>query len=49
MKMDKKRTGEGLPLIVIDNELSLHKLTDITPQEVFNAIDYMLTFLDIRK
>lgn len=48
MRMDKKRTGEGLPLIIIDDTLTLHKLTDITPVEVFNTIDYMLTFLDIR-
>ncbi|MDR0605724.1 MAG: hypothetical protein LBG80_15630 [Bacteroidales bacterium] len=47
MKMDKKRTGEELPLIIIDDTLTLHKLTDITPAEVLNTIDYMLTFLDI--
>jgi hypothetical protein len=49
MKMDKKRTGEGLPLIVIDDTLTLHKLTDITPIEVSDTIDYMLTFLNVQQ
>lgn len=49
MKMDKKRTGEGLPLIIMDDALELHKLTDLTPKELFNTIDCMLAFLNIQK
>ncbi|GHV64738.1 3-dehydroquinate synthase [Bacteroidia bacterium] len=43
MKMDKKRIGEGLPLIIIDNAFELHKLTDLTQEELFDGIDCILT------
>jgi 3-dehydroquinate synthase len=49
MKMDKKRTGEGLPLIIIDDAFELHKLTDLLPEELFNTIDSILAFLKIQQ
>jgi 3-dehydroquinate synthase len=49
MKMDKKRTGEGLPVVIMaDNTFELRKLTDIAPSELFDVIDEMLTLLDIQ-
>jgi 3-dehydroquinate synthase len=47
MKMDKKRTGVGLPLIVIDNAFELHKLTDLTPEELFAGVDEMLNRMNM--
>lgn len=41
MKMDKKRTGNGLPLIIMDRSFTLRKLTDLTPEELFYGIDKM--------
>ncbi|MDR2685057.1 MAG: iron-containing alcohol dehydrogenase [Prevotellaceae bacterium] len=41
MKMDKKRVGDGLPLIVLKNNFELEKLLDITPEELFWGIDEM--------
>lgn len=34
MKMDKKRVGNGLPLIVLQDNLELKKLIDMTPEEL---------------
>lgn len=34
MKMDKKRVGTGLPLIVLQDNLELQKLVDMTPEEL---------------
>jgi 3-dehydroquinate synthase len=47
MKMDKKRIGEGLPLIVIDSTFELHKLINLTPVELFDGIDEMLNMLNV--
>ena len=35
MKMDKKRVGNGLPLIILREDLELEKLIDMTPEELF--------------
>jgi 3-dehydroquinate synthase len=45
MKMDKKRIGNGLPLIIIDELFELHKLTDLTTAELFGNMDEMLNRL----
>lgn len=45
MKMDKKRVGAGLPLIVLEDSFELSKLTDVTPEEVYSGIDKLLTYL----
>ena len=47
MKMDKKRVGDGLPLIVADDEYEMHKLTDMTPEELFAGMDEMTRILEI--
>lgn len=41
MKMDKKRMGNGLPLIILHENLELSKLLDITPEELFVGIDIL--------
>ena len=35
MKMDKKRVGNGLPLIILREDLELEKLIAMTPEELF--------------
>lgn len=42
MQMDKKRVGNGLPLIVLNNSFVLAKLTDVTSEELFYGIDVLL-------
>lgn len=42
MQMDKKRVGNGLPLIVLHNSFELSKLTDVTSEELFYGIDVLL-------
>lgn len=39
LKMDKKRVGSGLPLIIIQSNLELAKLLDMTDEELFYGID----------
>jgi 3-dehydroquinate synthase len=39
LKMDKKRVGLGLPLIIIQSNLELTKLLDMTDEELFYGID----------
>ena len=39
LKMDKKRIGMGLPLIIIQSNLELAKLLDMTDEELFYGID----------
>lgn len=46
MKMDKKRIGEGLPLIVAAESCEMVKLTDMTPDELFSGIDELTCLLD---
>ena len=45
LKMDKKRIGEGLPLILIQNNLDLIKILDMTPEELFWGIDEVIDLL----
>lgn len=47
MQMDKKRIGNGLPLIVLHDSLDLSKLTDITSEELFDGIDLLLNYLKL--
>ncbi len=47
MKMDKKRVGDGLPLIVLDDMYALHKLIDLTPEEVYCETDELMTYLKL--
>lgn len=47
MKMDKKRVGEGLPLIVATDAAGLTKLTDMTPGELFAGTDALLRILKL--
>lgn len=46
MKMDKKRIGEGLPLIVATEQYEMVKLTDLTPAELFAGIDDLTHLLN---
>lgn len=41
MKMDKKRVGNGLPLIILHENLELSKLLDMTPEELFAGMDVL--------
>ena len=41
MKMDKKRVGNGLPLIILRDDLELEKLIDMTPEELFWGMDIL--------
>ena len=41
MKMDKKRVGNGLPLIILREDLQLVKLIDMTPEELFRGMDIL--------
>lgn len=47
MKMDKKRVGNGLPLIVLHNSFDLSKLTDVTSEELFDGIDLLIEYLKL--
>jgi 3-dehydroquinate synthase len=47
MKKDKKRTGEGLPLITMANGYAMIKIDDLSEQEVEHAIDEMISVLGI--
>lgn len=39
MKMDKKRVGNGLPLIILQDNYELKKLIDMTSEELFWGMD----------
>ncbi|MGB4415275.1 MAG: AroB-related putative sugar phosphate phospholyase (cyclizing) [Paludibacter sp.] len=45
LKMDKKRTGEGLPLILIQDNMELTKIIDMTSEELFYGIDKVIDLL----
>jgi len=45
LKMDKKRTGEGLPLILIQDNMELLKIIDMTSEELFYGIDKVIDLL----
>jgi 3-dehydroquinate synthase len=47
LKMDKKRTGIGLPLILIQDNMELTKITDMTPEELFYGIDKVVDLLGL--
>lgn len=47
MKMDKKRVGCGLPLIVLTDSFELSKLLDMTEEELFYGIDQLRNLLDL--
>lgn len=47
MKMDKKRVGEGLPLIILHDSLELSKLIDVTFDELFYGINRLLNILKL--
>lgn len=38
MKKDKKRTGTGLPLVMIADKYKMLKVSDVTPQEIVEAL-----------
>jgi 3-dehydroquinate synthase len=41
MKQDKKRTGSGLPLVMIDNNMEMLKITDLAENEVASAFNHL--------
>jgi len=45
LKQDKKRTGAGLPLIMVDSNYKMVKVLDVTPQEVLTALKKGTDFL----
>lgn len=45
MKMDKKRVGKGLPLIVLQENLELKKIIDMTPEELAWGMDELNSIL----
>jgi 3-dehydroquinate synthase len=47
MKKDKKRTGEGLPLITMAEGYAMIKIDDLGEQEAEHAIDEMISMLEI--
>ena len=49
MKMDKKRVGTGLPVIVMQGLGQLSKLTDMTQEELYEGIDLLVAQLPIKK
>ena len=48
LKMDKKRVGDGLPLIFMQNNLELIKILDMTSEELFFGIDKVIDLLKIK-
>jgi 3-dehydroquinate synthase len=48
LKMDKKRTGDGLPLILIQDNLELTKILDMTSEELFYGIDKVIDILKLK-
>jgi 3-dehydroquinate synthetase len=47
MKKDKKRTGQGLALIMMTNNYKFIKVTDISINEAKNALESLITLLNI--
>lgn len=47
MKKDKKRTGEGLPLVMITNQYLMKKVSDVTPAEITAALQQLRIDLDL--
>lgn len=41
MKNDKKRVAKDLTVIIPNNDLQLYKVTDVTEEEFFRAVDYL--------
>ena len=40
MKQDKKRIGNNLPLIMLNQEFEFFKITDLTEQEATDAVEH---------
>jgi len=40
MKQDKKRIGNNLPLIMMNEQFEFFKVTDLTEGEATNSLDY---------
>lgn len=45
MKKDKKRTGDQLALIMMDNDLQFVRVNDLTSDEVIIALDALTNYL----
>jgi 3-dehydroquinate synthase len=45
MKMDKKRVGDQLPLIILKDDFELEKITDLTYDELLNGVTEVLDLL----
>lgn len=45
LKQDKKRTGDGLALIMMTDEFSFQRVNDLTPEEVFPVVEELGTRL----
>ncbi len=48
LKMDKKRVGKGLPLILIQDNMELIKILDMTSEELFFGIDKVVDLLIVK-
>ena len=49
MKKDKKRTGEGIPLIILKDEFQMIRISDLSIEEISQSIDYLTNKLQINK
>lgn len=47
LKKDKKRTGAGLPLVVLKNGYEMERFTDVTEQEAAQALDELSAYYKI--
>jgi 3-dehydroquinate synthase len=47
LKMDKKRIGNGLPLIMLQDNLELIKIIDMTSDELLFGLDRVINILNI--
>lgn len=46
MKKDKKREGEDLAIILMDEQGQFHRIKDLKPQSVYNTFDAFMTLLN---
>lgn len=47
MKKDKKRTGAGLPLVMMTGQYRMMKASDVTPEEIVEALRQLRADLDL--
>jgi 3-dehydroquinate synthetase len=47
MKQDKKRTGTGLPLVMIAGQYQMMKASDVTPEEITDALRQLHADLEL--